>query len=66
MGWIAERDGDPAGLLAKLPVQAVRAAGNDPQKVLAWFGKKKPSWSSALQSHRYEKLSDLSKEHPEE
>jgi len=33
---------------------------------LAWFGKKKPSWSSALQSHRYEKLSDLGKEHPEE
>jgi hypothetical protein len=67
VGRIAERDDDPAGRLAKLPVQAITAAGDDPDKLLEWLGKKKPSWSSALPPNRYEKLSDeLRREHPEE
>ena len=59
VGRVAAIEGDRVGRLARLPEQALRATPPvDPDLLLAWLGKKKPAWSSALSPHRYDQLRD--------
>ena len=57
VGRAAEESGDRVSKLARLPGQAIRAApGIEPDRLLAWLGKKKAVWSSALSANRYAKI----------
>ena len=57
VGHAAEREADPVRRLSKLPGQALdEVSGVNPDRLLDWLRRHKPSWSGALRQTRYREV----------